>query len=80
VPTLESSYVFISTLIVVLASFRYHSLARHRGVLITSVMPGSPAGKAEIILGNMILQFAGKGPDSIEELVEEIDKKGRRKG
>lgn len=39
------------------------------------------ADKAGIIPGNTLLRFAGEAPDSIEELVGEIDKgKGRRNG
>ena len=53
----------------------YYSLPIDRGVLVARVMPGSPADNAGIVPGDMVLQFAGKTTNNIEELVREIQKR-----
>jgi len=56
----------------------HYGLPVDRGVLVTRVMPGSPADKAGIVPGDVVLEFAGKATDNVGELVEEI--RGRRDG
>jgi len=53
----------------------YYSLPIDRGVLVTRVMPDSPADNAGIAPGDIVLQFAGKTTNNIEELVKEIPKR-----
>jgi len=53
----------------------YYGLPIDRGVLVTRVMPGSPADNAGIVSGDIVLQFAGETTNNIEELVEEIQKR-----
>lgn len=50
----------------------YYGLPIDRGVLVTRVIRGSPAANAGIVPGDIVLQFAGKATNSIEELVKEI--------
>jgi len=53
----------------------YYGLPIDKGVLVTRVIPGSPADNAGIVPGDTVLEFAGKTTNSIEELVEEIQKR-----
>jgi len=53
----------------------YYGLPIDTGALVTRVVPGSPADKAGIVPGDIVLQFAGKTTNNIEELVEEIQKR-----
>jgi serine protease Do len=53
----------------------YHGLPIDRGVLVTRVIPDSPADKAGIVPGNIVLEFAGKTTSNIEDLVEKIQKR-----
>ncbi len=53
----------------------YYGLPIDRGVLVTSVIPGSPADNAGIVSGDMVLEFAGKITNNIEELVKEVQKR-----
>jgi len=46
-----------------------------KGALITEVMPDSPAEKAEMERGDIILGFGEKAINSVEELVGEIQKR-----
>jgi len=53
----------------------YYSLPTDRGVLVTTVVPGSPADKAGIVGGDIVLEFAGKATNNVEDLVREIQKR-----
>lgn len=53
----------------------YHGLPIDRGVLVTRVIPDSPADKAGIVPGDIVLEFAGKTTSKIEDLVEKIQKR-----
>jgi len=53
----------------------YYNLPVERGALIAEVMPGSPAEKAEMRRGDIIIGFGDKAVDSIDDLVREIQKK-----
>jgi len=52
----------------------YYGLPIDRGVLVTRVIPGSPADNAGVVPGDIVLEFAGKTTNSIEELMKEIQK------
>ncbi len=52
----------------------YYGLPIDRGALVTRVIPDSPADNAGIIAGDIILEFAGKTTNNIEELVKEIQR------
>jgi S1-C subfamily serine protease len=54
---------------------RYYNLPLSRGVLITRVTDGSPAQKAGIIMGDIILQADGIDIQSIEDLLTQIHTK-----
>jgi len=53
----------------------YYNLPVEKGALITEVMPNSPAEKAEMQRGDIIIGFGDKSINNIEELVKEIQKK-----
>ncbi|MDH4221115.1 MAG: trypsin-like peptidase domain-containing protein [Candidatus Bathyarchaeota archaeon] len=53
----------------------YYGLPVDRGVLVTRVIPESPADHAEIVAGDVVLKFAGADTNSIERLVKEIQKR-----
>jgi len=53
----------------------YYGLPIDRGVLVTRVIPGSPADTVGIVPGDIVLEFAGKTTNSIEELVDKIQKR-----
>jgi len=53
----------------------YYNLPVNKGVLISEVMPNSPAEEAEIRSGDIIVGFGDKATNSIEELVKEIQKR-----
>jgi len=53
----------------------YYNLPVEKGALITEVMPESPAEKAEMERGDIILGFGEKAINSVEELVGEIQKR-----
>jgi len=53
----------------------YYNLPVERGALITEVMPESPAEKAEMERGDIIIGFGDKAINNIEELVREIQKR-----
>lgn len=53
----------------------YYNLPVEKGALITSVMAGSPAEKAEMEKGDIIIGFGDKSINNIEELVREIQKR-----
>ncbi|MDO8055595.1 MAG: PDZ domain-containing protein, partial [Candidatus Hermodarchaeota archaeon] len=53
----------------------YYGLPVDKGVLVTRVIPDSPADQAGIVAGDMVLEFAGVATNSIGELVKEIQKR-----
>jgi S1-C subfamily serine protease len=53
----------------------YYNLSVEKGALIAEVMPGSPAEKAEMQRGDIIIGFGDKAINSIEDLVKEIQKR-----
>jgi len=53
----------------------YYGLPIDSGVLVTRVIPGSPADSAGIVPGDVVLEFSGKTMNNVEELVEEIQKR-----
>jgi len=53
----------------------YYNLPIDRGALITDVMPGSPAEKAEMEKGDIIIGFGDKAINSVDELVKEVQKR-----
>lgn len=53
----------------------YYNLPVEKGALITEVMPHSPAEKAEMERGDIIIGFGDKAINSVEDLVKEIQKK-----
>jgi S1-C subfamily serine protease len=54
---------------------RYYDLPLERGVLITKVTDGSPAQRAGIIMGDMILRIESTDIESIEDLLGEIHRR-----
>jgi len=54
---------------------RYYDLPLDRGVLVTKVTNGSPAQRAGIIMGDIILKMGDIKVDSIEDLLNEIHKR-----
>jgi serine protease Do len=54
---------------------RYYDLPLDRGVLVTKVTDGSPAQRAGIIMGDIILKMGDVKVDSIEDLLNEIHKR-----
>jgi S1-C subfamily serine protease len=53
----------------------YYNLPVERGALITEVMRDSPAEKAEMQKGDIIIGFGDKAINSVEDLVKEIQKR-----
>jgi len=53
----------------------HYGLPIDRGILVTRVIPGSSADNAGIVPGDTVLEFAGKTTNTIEELVNEIQKR-----
>jgi len=53
----------------------YYNLPVEKGALTTEVMPNSPAEKAEMQRGDIIIGFGDKAINSIEDLVKEIQKR-----
>lgn len=53
----------------------YYGLPVDRGALVTRVIPGSPADNAGVVAGDIILEFADKPTNNIEDLVKEIQKR-----
>ena len=54
----------------------YYGLPSDKGVLVTRIIPGSPADQAEIVAGDLILNArAGAPTNNMEELVREIQKR-----
>jgi len=53
----------------------YYNLPVEKGALITEVMPNSPAEKAEMERGDIIIGFGDKAINSVEDLVKEIQKR-----
>jgi serine protease Do len=53
----------------------YYNLPAERGALITEVMLDSPAEKAEMQKGDIIIGFEDKAINSVEDLVKEIQKR-----
>jgi len=53
----------------------HYNLPVNKGALITEVMPDSPAEKAEMQRGDIIIGFGDKAINSVEELVKEIQKR-----
>jgi len=53
----------------------YYNLPTDRGALINEVMPNSPAEKAGMERGDIIIGFGDKAINNIEELVKEIQKR-----
>ncbi len=49
-------------------SIRFHNLPVETGMLVVSVEPHSPAEKAGLQIGDVIVEFAGKPVDSIDSL------------
>ena len=54
---------------------RYYDIPVDRGVLITKVTDGSPAQRAGIIMGDIILKMDNTEIDTIEDLLNEIHKR-----
>jgi len=52
----------------------YYNLSVERGALITEIMPGSPAEKAEMQRGDIIIGFGDKAIKGVDELVKEVQK------
>jgi len=52
----------------------YYNLPVEKGALIAEVMPDSPAEKAEMQRGDIIIGFGDKAINNIEDLVKEIQK------
>jgi len=53
----------------------HYNLPVEKGALITEVMPDSPAEKAEMERGDIIIGFGDKAVNSVEDLVKEIQKR-----
>jgi len=53
----------------------YYNLPVEKGALITEVMPDSPAERAEMEKGDIIMGFGDKSVNSIDDLVREIQKR-----
>ncbi len=53
----------------------YYRLPIDRGALIADVMPGSPAEKAEMRRGDIIIGFGDKAINGVDELVKEVQKR-----
>jgi serine protease Do len=53
----------------------YYGLPIDKGILVTRVIPGSPADNAGVVPGDIVLQFVGKTTNTIEGMVEEIQKR-----
>jgi serine protease Do len=53
----------------------YYNLPVDKGALITEVMPDSPAEKAEMQRGDIVIGFGDKAVNSVEDLVKEIQKR-----
>lgn len=53
----------------------YYSLPVDKGALVTEVWPESPAGKAGMEKGDIIIGFGDKAIDSVDELVKEVQKR-----
>jgi serine protease Do len=53
----------------------YYTLPVDRGVVVTRVIAGSPADNSGIVAGDIILEFAGKTTNRVEELVKEIQRR-----
>jgi len=53
----------------------YYNLPVEKGALITEVMPDSPAKKARMEKGDIIIGFRDKAISNVEELVKEIHKR-----
>jgi serine protease Do len=53
----------------------YYGLPIDRGALVNEVMPDSPAEKAEMKRGDIIIGFGDKAIDTIEDLIKEIHKR-----
>jgi S1-C subfamily serine protease len=47
---------------------RYHTLAVERGILVVSLDPGSPAQRAGLVEGDVIVAYAGRSISGIDEL------------
>lgn len=54
---------------------RYYRLPVNRGVLVTRIAEGSPAEKAEMAEGDIILELSKVETDKIEDLVNEIQRR-----
>jgi serine protease Do len=54
---------------------RYYAIPLDHGVLITKVTDGSPAQRAGVIMGDIILKMGSAEVDSIEDLLNEIHKR-----
>jgi len=52
----------------------YYNLSVERGALITEIMLGSPAEKAEMQRGDIIIGFGDKAIKGVDELVKEVQK------
>jgi S1-C subfamily serine protease len=53
----------------------YYRLSTDAGVLVTNVMPDSPAQKAQVSSGDVIMAIGGVQVRTIEELKAEIDRR-----
>ena len=53
----------------------YYSLPVQKGALIADVMAGSPADKAEMRRGDIIIGFGDKAINGVDELVKEVQKR-----
>jgi S1-C subfamily serine protease len=54
---------------------RYYGIPLDHGVLITKVTDGSPAQRAGVIMGDIMLKMGSADVDSIEDLLNEIHKR-----
>jgi len=53
----------------------HYNLPVNKGALITEIMPDSPAEKAEMQRGDIIIGFGDRAVNSVEDLVKEIQKR-----
>jgi S1-C subfamily serine protease len=53
----------------------YYGLPIDRGVVVTRVIPGSPADKSGIVAGDIILEFSGNAINDVEGLVKAVQRR-----
>lgn len=72
--TLQKPWFGIVGLTMTLQIARYYGLSIDRGVLVTKVVPSSPAQLAGLLEGDVILQFGNASVMAIDELIAEVQK------